>query len=529
MNFFSCRVVCLFWLIIPSSLLAVPLSFISQLPFTISLPGLYVLSDNISFSTSSTAITINSDKVILDLNGKTIGATVSSTNGVAILSGSTTTTREHIVIKNGALIGFDGFGVTGSGTLYSDIKVQDITVIGVAGTSTGISFANTTDSAFERCRSVNNFLGAQFTSCHEVDINASHFNNNRGTDGVFGLAATSCSNFTLIDCTMNNNVATNGASGGAMGMVLTGVGTNWVCKNCTFNNNTAGSTGASFARGLIATTHHTCYLLDCSFNDNSTTNTFSSSSATGNIAGAILTTCSGWRIEGCDFSRNSVGGGTATVSGVSVTNGGSHFIGRCNFANNISNETTAVGFCFGLLLSGASSCEIRDSIANGNAISSSASFCYGFRLVSSSRSNSFFNCKAMANSGGTGAVHGFELVSTASDNSFVQCSAMGQLAATSRGFVILSGGSANAFHQCQALGNGTNGFLEQNAAGQNSYTGCLAARNVTNYTAGSIRYVTISETNNTNFNFNTNGACFGAVPGTTAFVHTDIFANYEVV
>jgi|GEM_PF-6622420 hypothetical protein len=528
MNVFSYRVVCLLWLIIPSALVAVPVSIISQLPFTISLPGLYVLSDNISFSTTNTAITINSDKVVLNLNGKTIGATVSSTNGIAILSGSTTTTRQHIVIKNGSLIGFDGFGVTGSGTQYSDIKVQDITVIGVAGTSTGISFANTTDSVFERCRSVNNFLGAQFTSCHEVDINASHFNNNNGTDGVFGLTATSCSNFTLIDCTMNNNVATNAASGGAMGMNLTGTGTNWVCKNCTFNNNTAGGTGASFSRGLNASSHHTCRLLDCSFNDNSTTNTFSSGN--GSTAGAFLTTCSAWHIEGCDFLRNSVGGGTAAANGANVTNGGSHFIGRCNFSNNVSSEPTAAGFCLGLVFNNATCCEIRDSIAKGNTINSSTSFCYGFRLDGQgSRSNSFYNCRAVGNVGGTGTMNGYDLSGTSSDNSFVQCSAIGQIGATSRGFAINSGCTANAFHQCQALGNGTNGFIDSNSAGQNSYTGCLAARNVTNYTAGVIRFITISETTDANFDFNTNGACFGAAPSAGSFINTDIFANYSIV
>jgi hypothetical protein len=527
MNIFSNRVLGMLLLGITSSLVAVPVSFISELPFTISLPGLYVLSDSVSFATSTTAITINSDEVTLDLNGKTIRATVASTNGIAILSGSTTTTREHVVIRNGAIIGCDGFGVTGSGTLYADIKVQDITVIGVAGTSTGISFANTIGSSFERCRTLNNFLGAQFTTCHDVDIYTSHFNNNSGIDGVFGLTATSCSNFTLIDCTMNNNVATNAVSGGAMGMNLTGTGTNWFCKNCTFNNNTAGGTGGSFSQGLNASNHHTCHMLDCSFNDNSTTSTFSSIGIT---AGAMLTTCSAWHIEGCDFLRNSVGGGTAIVAGARILNGGSHLIERCNFSNNVSNEPTASGLCFGLVLLTANCCGIKDSIANGNSINSSVSLCSGFRLDGvGCNSNSFYNCKVVGN-GGIGDVRGFELLGTSSDNSFVQCSAIGQsVSGTPRGFSVnTSTATANSFHQCQAFGNGANGFFDNTSAGQNSYTGCLAARNGTNYTAGVIRYISLKETTNAAFDLTTNGSCFGAVVNGT-FVYTDNFANYEVI
>ena len=163
-------------------------------------------------------------------------------------------------------------------------------------------------------------------------------------------------------------------------------------------------------------------------------------------------------------------------------------------------------------------------------INSSAAFCYGFRLDGAGcNSNNFFNCRAVGNVGGTGDVRGFELLGTSSDNSFVQCSAIGQTGTASRGFAATTGSTANTFHQCQASGNGTNGFLEQNAAGQNSYTGCLAARNVTNYTAGVIRFITISETTDANFDFNTNGACFGAAPSAGSFINTDIFANYSIV
>ncbi len=87
-----------------------PRTLIASAPVTISAPGSYYLSNNITVS-SGTAITIASSGVTLDLNGFTISSTAASATGYGVLiSGAS----NNIAILNGFVKG----GVTdnGSGT-----------------------------------------------------------------------------------------------------------------------------------------------------------------------------------------------------------------------------------------------------------------------------------------------------------------------------------------------------------------------------------------------------------------------------
>ena len=76
---------------------------ITTLPYTISQPGFYYLSGNLTYSSSSNAITVNADNVTLDLMGFRLirgTATSGSPNGVYI-SG-----RKNVEVRNGTLRGF---------------------------------------------------------------------------------------------------------------------------------------------------------------------------------------------------------------------------------------------------------------------------------------------------------------------------------------------------------------------------------------------------------------------------------------
>jgi len=78
---------------------------ITAVPFTISAPGVYCVTQKITSAlTSGAAITINANNVLLDLNDFAIGNIGSGPSTTAI--GIEATDRQNIHIRNGALRGF---------------------------------------------------------------------------------------------------------------------------------------------------------------------------------------------------------------------------------------------------------------------------------------------------------------------------------------------------------------------------------------------------------------------------------------
>jgi len=114
-----------------------PRTPISSAPCTISQPGSYYLTTNLTVS-SGTGIYISADDVTLDLNGFTIRSTAPSSTGYGIyLSG----TRRNIAIANGFIVGGvtnNGSGVfSGSGFNYGiyesgdrNVKVSNVSLAG---------------------------------------------------------------------------------------------------------------------------------------------------------------------------------------------------------------------------------------------------------------------------------------------------------------------------------------------------------------------------------------------------------------
>src|SRR5262245_11395448 len=88
-----------------------PRTPISSAPFTISQPGSYYLTRNITVS-SGNAITIATNGVTLDLNGFTIRSTAGSATNAAILLNSG---LRNVAIANG----FIESGVTNNGGVYN--------------------------------------------------------------------------------------------------------------------------------------------------------------------------------------------------------------------------------------------------------------------------------------------------------------------------------------------------------------------------------------------------------------------------
>jgi hypothetical protein len=109
---------------------------ISSAPFTISQPGSYYLTTNLTVS-GGDAITIATNGVTLDLNGFTISSTTNPASGTAVLIGSG---LRNIAIQNGHIQGgvtnngsgvFSGPGF-GYGIYYSGSAPQNVRVSGVS-------------------------------------------------------------------------------------------------------------------------------------------------------------------------------------------------------------------------------------------------------------------------------------------------------------------------------------------------------------------------------------------------------------
>jgi hypothetical protein len=78
-------------------------TLISAVPYTISIPGTYVLANNFSYASGTgAAITINSANVTLNFNGHFLASTAASPNN----SGVTVNQVQNVTIENGTIDGF---------------------------------------------------------------------------------------------------------------------------------------------------------------------------------------------------------------------------------------------------------------------------------------------------------------------------------------------------------------------------------------------------------------------------------------
>src|SRR5262249_29608426 len=115
---------------------------------TLSQSGSYVLTRDIS-ATSGPAITIHSDNVVLDLNGRTVGSTSSA---------------PLLLIDDG----------------FKDITVRNGRLVGNAATSVGILYqpsANRTRVSFDHLEIVNAGIGIDVQSAESADVVACRISN----------------------------------------------------------------------------------------------------------------------------------------------------------------------------------------------------------------------------------------------------------------------------------------------------------------------------------------------------------------
>ncbi len=102
---------------------------ILSLPFTITRPGAYYLTTNLTGVSGASGVTIATGAVTLDLNGFALFGPAGSSNGVFVSVLAT-----NLTIRNGSLSGWDGTGVeayNGENVLLERLAVSDTGGFGI--------------------------------------------------------------------------------------------------------------------------------------------------------------------------------------------------------------------------------------------------------------------------------------------------------------------------------------------------------------------------------------------------------------
>jgi hypothetical protein len=101
---------------------------ISSVPYTISLPGLYCLAGNLSYTpTTGPAITVNASDVTLDLMGFCLtgpGKAFANNHGINIQNGAS-----NVEIRNGSINNFGSYGIVAgncTGIRVLGIRVREV-------------------------------------------------------------------------------------------------------------------------------------------------------------------------------------------------------------------------------------------------------------------------------------------------------------------------------------------------------------------------------------------------------------------
>jgi parallel beta-helix repeat protein len=317
----------------PTLAIVDPRTPISTAPYTISSPGSYYLTTNLTVA-GGDAIDINASGVTLDLNGFTISSTASSASGNAIHLASASANSD-ITIVNGHIVsgvpsasGFD-HGITANGT------PSNILVSGVSVSGCGFDGINVGDQSIVKdCTVSSNYLGIIV-------------GNNSIVSGCNASGNTSAGIYVYDNCTVTGCTASGGTSDGIV------VGNNSTVSGCTASGN--GGFG-------IFLNSSNCTVSGCNASGNifngiylyllSPNCTVTGCTASGNTVEGIIVYGYGCTVSGCTASGN--------------THNGIHVYGKnCTISGCTASGNTQNGIFFDGDLGGAN-CTVKDCTANGN-------------------------------------------------------------------------------------------------------------------------------------------------------------------
>jgi len=240
---------------------------ISSVPFTITAPGSYYLTGNMTLATGA-AITISSSNVTLDLMGFTLqgGGSASDNRGV-YTPYSTTNNYNNIKILNGAITGFGSAGIYLDNYLSKNVLIENIhsshNGAGDSGGGYGIWSGASSTRVIGCSSSENANRGIKVGTGSLVKDNTVHSNGYYGIDAAQGVRVVDnavYSNDNIGILTLNgatvtgNSVVNNKGSGIRVGSSSTVVSNSvtlseeygiYASSGATINNNTVGYNNAS--------------------------------------------------------------------------------------------------------------------------------------------------------------------------------------------------------------------------------------------------------------------------------------------
>jgi hypothetical protein len=166
---------------------------ISSLPLTITAPGSYYLTRNLTGAVGQDGITVNADDVTIDLNGFMLAGP--GANGIVAVGA-------RIAIRNGTVSGWSQTGITaGAGALVENIRASNNPGRGIsAGNNSVVQSCTVTNSGTVAAgRGIAAGTGSLVSKCLVT-----------GTSGANAIAINAASGSTVMDSTARDNAAAGG-------------------------------------------------------------------------------------------------------------------------------------------------------------------------------------------------------------------------------------------------------------------------------------------------------------------------------
>jgi hypothetical protein len=227
-----------------------PRTPIASGPFTITTPGSYYLTTNVTVS-AGTAITVSANNVRLDLNGFTISSTENpATTGYGILLNAVT----NITIVRGFISG----GVTNNGGTYSGSGFG----YGIFWTGSAPVNARISDVSISGCRVYGIHLGNNNSVVESCTVNTAGFYGILA-GSVFDSTAQNCGNIGVVALFIADN-SYGSASGGGTGLQAYtanncyGVSVSSYGISATVATGCYGESDSGSADGIYAATANNC-------------------------------------------------------------------------------------------------------------------------------------------------------------------------------------------------------------------------------------------------------------------------------
>ncbi len=286
--------------------------YASDLPLTINTPGRYYLAENINYSGTSNAITINTNDVSIDLNGRTLNRVGGTGTVVGIIINNGVS---NVKIFNGSITFFFSHIDTNN---TSNVHISNVGIISLNGIR---FFSNTRNCTIRNCR-FDRSSAAIIPNGTNIAVSECTFN---FADGI--EFTTSATNISIENCTFQGTDPFG--NGNLVGM--NGTISNFLFKGC-------GGTGTRFAINIPTTAVSGLLIIDNMF-ANFSTRALRINGTEGVIKNNTIINSVGGITAMTTFSNYFVGFNTL----IQNTAGNISISGANTYVGNFAFNTNAVG------------------------------------------------------------------------------------------------------------------------------------------------------------------------------------------